>query len=328
MRSVADKLPTDKLTHRTGHPMPIPDYQTLMLPVLKTAANGETNVTDCVGQLGPALGLSEADLSEMLPSGQQTVFSNRIHWARTYMAKAGLVRATRRGFFEATPRGREVLAENPTRIDNTVLARFPEFVEWRDRSRAIAPRQPNSAATQPPTATDSTPTERIEVAYQEIQDDLQSELLDRVLRLTPALFERLIVDLLVAMGYGGNRADAGRAIGGAGDGGIDGIIKGDPLGLEIVYLQAKRYQRDNSVGRPEVQAFAGSLDGVRATKGVFVTTSTFSSQAREFVDRIAKKIILIDGEELSRLLIEHNVGVRTSNTYQLKKVDEDFFSDE
>ena len=173
-----------------------------------------------------------------------------------------------------------------------------------------------------------TPTERIESAFLEVQAELRTELLDRVLELEPPMFERLIVDLLVAMGYGGSRADAGRAIGRSGDGGIDGIIKEDPLGLDIVYVQAKRYQPGSNVGRPDVQAFSGSLDGVSATRGVFVTTSAFSSQAREYAGQIAKRLILIDGDELSNLLIQHNVGVRTSEAYEVKKIDEDFFSQE
>lgn len=305
--------------------MAIPDYQSLMLPVLRFAAEGETNITECIESLASELGLTDDELSELLPSGKQTVFSNRVHWAKTYMAKAGLVEITRRAHFRITERGREVLAGNPSRVDNTTLAQFPEFVQWRERSQAGVRRKRVVTVTAETRAEEITPTERIEAAYQETLEEVRSEILERVLKLSPSFFEKLIVDLLVAMGYGGSRADAGKAIGKSGDAGIDGIIKEDPLGLEIVYIQAKRYQPDTSVGRPEVQAFSGSLDGVGATKGVFVATSSFSSGARDFAERIAKRIILIDGEELARLLIQHNVGVRLSNTFEIKKIDEDYF---
>lgn len=309
--------------------MPVPDYQTLMLPVLKMFAGGsELRITDCIEQLATQLSLTEEEQNELLPSGKQTVFTNRVHWARTYMGKAGLLAATRRAHFRITERGRQVLREHPNRIDNSVLEQFPEYVEWRNRSLAGRTREKPDRRKTIPESDGRTLTERIESAFSEVQAELRTELLDRVLELKPSMFERLIVDLLVAMGYGGSRADAGRAIGQSGDGGIDGIIKEDPLGLDIVYIQAKRYQPGSNVGRPDVQAFSGSLDGVGATRGVFVTTSTFSSQAREYAGQIAKRLILIDGEELSNLLIHHNVGVRTSEAYEVKKIDEDFFSQE
>lgn len=303
--------------------MSVPDYQSLMLPVLKVAAEGEINTKACIERLADNLGLSEDECSEMLPSGRQTLFSNRVHWAKTYLAKAGLLKITRRAHFTITERGRKVLSQRPDRIDNSALAQFPEFQEFRQRSQ---PATPKKAIREQDEVT--TPTERIEAAHEEILKELRSEVLERVLEASAPFFERLIVDLLVQMGYGGSRADAGRAIGRSGDGGIDGIIKEDPLGLEIVYIQGKRYQPSNGIGRPEVQAFAGSLVGVGANKGVFVTTSSFSRQAREYADRIPQRLILIDGEELARLLIEHNVRIRTSHTVEIKRVDEDRFAED
>ena len=243
------------------------------------------------------------------------------------MSKAGLVESTRRGHFRITARGQSLLATLPKKITKATLVQFAEYRAWWEQSKSA---DKDGTASAPTAASDdgdtATPEERIEASHAALTGALRAEVLERVLEVSPAFFENLIIDLLVALGYGGGRADMGKAIGKSGDGGIDGIIKEDALGLDIVYIQAKRYSRDHSVGRPDVQSFAGSLDGVGATKGVFVTTSTFAKPAREFVDRISKRIVLIDGDELARLMIQHNVGVRVRNMYEVKKIDEDYFS--
>jgi len=312
--------------------MPIPDYQTLMLPVLRLAADGEISQSQCVKKLADEFELSEQERTEMLPSGRQGLLYNRIQWSRSYMKGAGLIETTRRAHFKITDRGRQVLAAHPDRVDKTVLAQFPEYVAWRRKSARPRPR---GQADQQPTDADghgeqepallATPLEQIEGAYLEVLGELRSEVLERVLKGTPAFFERLVVDLLVNMGYGGSRADAGRAIGQTGDGGIDGIIDEDKLGLDVIYVQAKRYDPDNTVGSAALREFVGSLVGQGANKGVFVTTSSFSKQAKAFAER--RRIILIDGDELSRLLVEHDVGVRSEQTFELKRVDEDYFED-
>jgi len=314
--------------------MPIPDYQTLMLPVLRAAADGEISRAQCDEKIADEFELSEQERAEMLPSGRQRVLYNRSGWARTYMAHAGLVETTRRGHFKITDRGREALAAHPDRVDNTVLAQFPEYEVWRRESNRPRPR---GQADQQPTdagghgeiepASLATPLERIEGAYKEVLAELRSEVLERVLKVTPARFEQLVVDLLVGMGDGGSRADAGRAIGKTNDGGIDGIIDEDKLGLDVIYIQAKRYDPDNAVGSAALREFVGSLVGQGANKGVFVTTSSFSKQAKAFVRQVTHRIILIDGEELSRLLVEHDVCVRSEQTFELKRVDEDYFED-
>ncbi len=268
-----------------------------------------------------------------MPSGRgnQTLFNNRVHWAITYLAHAGLLVRPRRAHFETTARGREVLSRNLSHIDNGVLAEFDEFRNWLARSKKTEEQSGrpslSSASSTPGVGPEAsvTPLERIEADHEEITTALKDDLLQRVLSGTPAFFEKLIVQLLVAMGYGGSFADASRAIGRSGDEGVDGIIKEDSLGLDIVYLQAKKYQPGNTVGRPAVQAFAGSLEGFGATKGVFVTTSEFSREAKEYVGKISKRIILIDGEELANLMVRHNVGVRVEAVYEIKRIDEDMF---
>ena len=314
--------------------MAIPDFQTLMLPVLRLAAEGEVFASDAVQRLADEFQLSETERTEPMPSGRggQTLFNNRVHWAITYLAHAGLIVRPRRAYFSITERGRVVLARNLTRVDNQVLSEFEEFNEWKvrrtgTRERAKVAPFPTGDSTTPDGGSEilETPLERIDADYQQLTNEVREELLARILAASPAFFEILIVDLLVAMGYGGTRKDAARAIGRSGDEGIDGIIKEDPLGLDVVYLQAKRYQPGNSIGRPAVQSFAGSLDGFSATKGVFVTTSGFSKDAKEYADRISKRIILIDGDELTKLLLQYNVGVRSSAVYEIKRVDEDYF---
>ncbi len=302
--------------------MAIPDFQTIMLPLMQLAADGEVHrVRDLVDQLAGHFDLSDTERRELLPSGQQPTFDNRVAWARTYLKKAGLLEAPRRGYFQITPRGRQVLAEKPQQINVEYLTRFPEFVEFRTQ------RHPRSKKAEVTTSTTSdTPEEVVEAAYQEIRQGLSAELLQLVKSCSPTFFERLVVDVLVKMGYGGTRKDAGKAIGATGDGGIDGIIKEDRLGLDIVYIQAKRWE--NTVGRPEIQKFAGALQGQRARKGVFITTSAFSKDALDYVNSIDSKIILIDGENLADLMIDYGVGVTPFASYELKRVDGDFFDEE
>jgi restriction system protein len=309
----------------------IPDYQSVMLPLMRYIEDGnEHRIGDVIEPLGKKLGLTESEMNELLPSGRQTTFANRVHWAKTYMAQAKLLEITRRAHFRITERGREVLAGNPTRVDVQYLARFPEFNEFRVRRRTS-----EEAAVPVPTVAApesigklSTPDELLRNTISDMEAALSAELLDRILAAPPAFFESLIVTLLLSMGYGGSREDAGRAIGKSGDGGIDGVIDQDPLGLDRVYLQAKRYKTDLPVSEPEIRAFSGSLGAAKANKGVFVTTSYFTKPAIDFAERHPFKMVLIDGKQLTSLMLRHNVGVRVAETLQLKKVDEDFFGEE
>jgi len=303
--------------------MEIPDYQTVMLPILRFLKDEkEHNIGEVVDALNDEFNLSAEERQQLLGSGQQTVIRNRAGWARTYLKKAGLIASTRRGFFRITERGKSVLGSNPKRIDVKYLEQFPEFVAFRElrHGRADEPPVPISMPS------DATPEETLDAAYQRLRLDLEAELLDQVKTASPSFFERLVVELLVRMGYGGTLRDAGRAVGGSGDGGIDGIIKEDRLGLDVIYIQAKRW--DSTIGRPEIQKFAGALQGHRARKGVFITTSSFSSDALEFASSIDSKIVLIDGSALAKHLIDHNVGVSTSQSYEVKKIDSDYFSEE
>jgi len=299
-----------------------PDYQSLMLPVLRAADHGEVRIGDVIERLPGILGLGEAALGALLPSGRQTVFANRVHWAKTYLAKAGLVETTRRGHFRLTSRGADVLQAAPERIDNRFLGRFEEFRTFTNRTT-----QPDTEATIPVDAesNQATPDEVMRAAHRQIEAGLAEELLDRVRAAPPDFFERLVVGLLLAMGYGGSAADAGRALGRSGDDGVDGVIDQDALGLDRVYIQAKRYAVNNSVGPGAIRDFFGSLDRHKAAKGLFVTTSTFTSSARETTEHLSKRIVLIDGELLARLMIRHNVGCRAEEVLHIKRIDEDFF---
>jgi restriction system protein len=313
--------------------MAIPDYQSLMLPVLRLAAEGEKRVGDVADRIADEFGLSVKEREELLPSGRQRIFHNRIHWAKFYMSKAGLIASPGRGRWIATESGRVLLATNPVRINLETLMQYPSFREFYDTSRAASSttsgieiidviRPPRSKVEET-----TTPEEQIESAYRSLSSALRTELLERIVQNSPSFFEQLIVDLLVAMGYGGSLKNAAAQLGRSGDGGVDGVVNEDRLGLDRVYVQAKRYG-EATVGRPDVQAFVGSLVGLGATKGVFVTTSSFSPQAREFVRHLSQRVILIDGQQLAELMIEHGVGVRTSRTVEFKRVDEDFFAEE
>jgi len=308
--------------------MTIPDYQTLMLPVLRLAAVGETRVADVAEQIANDLGLTQAEREEMLPSGRQRVLHNRIHWAKFYMSKAGLIASPARGRFLATERGKALLATAPERIDVTLLMQEPEFREFYKNETATAEQAAAGAKPAETASPRTTPEEQIDAAHAALQAALRDELLQRILANSPAFFEQLIVDLLVAMGYGGSHKDAAAQLGRSGDGGVDGIVNEDRLGLDRIYVQAKRYAPGNPVGRPDVNGFVGSLVGLGATKGVFVTTSTFSQPARDYVRHLAQRVILIDGQELADLMIEHGVGVRSYRTVEFKRLDEDFFGEE
>jgi len=308
--------------------MAIPDYQTLMLPLLKIAAEGETRIPEMEERICNDFGLSEAERDAQLPSGRQKVIHNRLHWAKFYLTRAGLLDVPGRGRFVASPAGRELLARNPPRVDNTVLMTYPAFREFYRNARDSAGDSESAGGAPPPSVATVTPEEQVEAAFAALQAALRQDLLGRILQNPPAFFERVIVTLLVTMGYGGSHRDAAQQLGRSGDGGVDGVINEDRLGLDRVYVQAKRYAPGNAVGRPEVQGFVGSLVGLGATKGVFVTTSAFSNQARDFVRHLTQRVILIDGQHLADLMIEHNVGVRLTRAVEFKRLDEDFFADE
>ncbi|BFU89267.1 MAG: restriction endonuclease [Nitrospira sp.] len=297
--------------------MAIPDYQSVMLPLLRLAADGkEHTLREAVEELTEQFKLTEEERKELLPSGSQFTFANRVGWARTYMNKAALLESTRRGYFRITQRGRDVLAKNPSEVNVKFLDQFPEFIEFRTKHRT-----PSTEAAE--TESLQTPGELLESAYQKLREDLSAELLKTIRECSPAFFERLVIDVLIKMGYGGSRKEAGKAIGRSGDEGIDGIINEDRLGLDVIYIQAKRWQ--GPIGRPEMQKFASALQGHRANKGIFITTSSFTRDAEDYVAKINSKIVLIDGEQLSQLMIDHNVGVTPVTSYETKKIDSDYF---
>lgn len=307
--------------------MAVPDYQSLMLPLLRFAAtkNDEISTNEAVEALAKELNLTEDDLREMLPSGSQFTFSNRVGWASTYMKKAGLLEATRRGFYKITKRGQELLKRQPKAINIKLLREYDEFLQFQQlRGTRSSDKVLESKETSDFSST--TPSEALETAYENLRDELADELLAKLKKTSPAFFERVVVELLVKMGYGGSRSDAGKAIGKSGDGGIDGIIKEDKLGLDVVYIQAKRWD-NNPVGRPDVMQFAGALQAQRANKGIFITTSRFTDDAQKYVSQIGSKIVLIDGEQLTSLMIENDVGVSTVSVYAVKKIDNDYFDE-
>ena len=301
--------------------MPIPDYQTLMLPLLKFAADQkEHSIQEAIKSLTEQFKLTEEEKREMLPSGQQEIFFNRVGWARTYLKKAELLSSPKRGIFVITDRGKKLLASNPNKIDNKLLTSFEEFRQFRKRKSELD-EDAESNINQ-----NKTPEEAFELAYENLRTELSAEILEHLKRSDPTLFEKIVIEVLVQMGYGGSLKDAGRAIGKSGDEGIDGIIKEDRLGLDIIYVQAKRWEA--TVGRPEIQKFAGALQGQRAKKGIFITTSNFSKDAIDFASKIESKIILIDGDQLTEYMIDFNVGVTTTSKYELKKIDLDYFVEE
>ena len=303
--------------------MAIPDYQTVMLPLLKLVAkHGKIKLKDARSAIADEFKLTDQEKAALLPSGKQPIIYNRVGWAGTYLRKAGLLNLPQRGVMEITQRGKDVLAENPEMINVKFLEKFPEFVEFRtvteedDGAKSVA---------ETVEAAHGTPEEVLEEAHAQLKSQVLGDIVDRLKSCSPQFFEEVVVDTVVKMGYGGSRKDAGKAIGKSGDEGIDGIINEDRLGLDVIYLQAKRWE--GNVSRPEIQKFAGALQGKRAKKGIFITTSDFTGEAREFVKNIDAKIILISGRQLAELMYEHNIGLNTSATYEVKKLDLDYFSE-
>jgi restriction system protein len=292
-----------------------------MLPLMQIAGDGEEHsLNEILDSLAKTFSLSEQELNELLPSGKQTTFYNRVGWARTYLTKSGLLEMSRRSHYKITERGRVVLKSSPVRIDMKYLEQFPEYKEFRERE---TPRRKSLEPIMREAET-KTPEEVLDDAYQEIRDNLAHELLTHVKNSSPAFFERLVVELLVKMGYGGSRKEAARAVGQTGDEGIDGTIDEDRLGLDTIYIQAKKWE--NVVGRPEIQKFVGALMGKRARKGIFITTSSFTSDAASYVSNIDFKVVLIDGKRMAEFMIDHDVGVTGVTSYQLKRIDSDYFS--
>lgn len=307
--------------------MAIPDFQSIMLPLLQFCgdSNEHTN-REAIDHLAGVFQLSEEEQKELLPSGRQAIFHNRVAWARAYMKMAMLLENPQRGIFRITQRGQDVLQNPPQKIDIRFLMQFPEFAERRKAEQKELKKKKNESISSEESESSITPEEQIEEAYENLRENLTSEILSQLKDSSPAFFERIVVEVLVKMGYGGSRKDAGEAIGKSGDEGIDGTIKEDRLGLDIIYIQAKKWE--NTVTRPEIQKFAGALQGKRAKKGIFITTSAFSQGCEEYVATIDSKIILIDGQRLAKLMIDFNVGVSTEAIYELKKVDSDYFAEE
>jgi restriction system protein len=305
--------------------MAVPDFQTLMLPLLQSLRDGGSHSTqETIDAVAADLGLSETDVDEPMPSGKGPLFTNRLAWAKLHLKRAALIESERRGVYRITDRGRDVLRDPPARLTLSYLVRFPEYVEFRSRSRAPTEQSPSGVATTE--EGNRTPEEYLEYGYSRLRGALAEEILSRVAAMPPAFFEKLVIDLLLAMGYGGSHEDAGRAVGRGGDEGIDGVIKQDRLGLETVYVQAKRWQ--GTVGRPEIQRFAGALQGRRARKGIFITTSEFSKDAQAYAGSIEATIVLVNGGQLADLMIDHGIGVAPVCTYEIKRLDSDYFSPE
>jgi len=320
--------PNTEVTGVSKEHRALPKYHELMLPLLELCRDGgEHETREVIAHLAERFHLSPSELSEMLPSGQQSVFDNRVGWARTYLTKAGLLEKVSRGIFRIAARGQEFLKTRPEKIAPKDLERFSEFVDFRRKSREGTETEGSLSVASAVEEYELTPEESLELGYQKLRRTLSSEVLERVKSCSPVFFEKLVVELLLNMGYGGSRRDAGEAIGRSGDGGIDGIIKEDRLGLDSVYVQAKRWD-DTVVGRPDIQKFAGALQGNRARKGIFITTSRFSADARDFVKMIESKIVLLDGEQLAQLMIDFNVGVAPDKVYEVKKIDSDYFVEE
>jgi restriction system protein len=310
-----------------GVTVAVPDFQTLMLPVLRLFANGqERGLRDAVDPIAREFRLTHDDITAVLPTKRQTRLRNRIGWAHNYLKQSGLLESPRRGVYRITERGQSVLKSGVNKIDINFLSQYPEFLEFRSRS-GISEGDPNqSVVTSTPAQTDLTPDELVRAGYERLHDSLRAQLLERVKQASPEFFESLVIELLVAMGYGGSREDAARVVGRSGDEGIDGIIKEDRLGLENIYVQAKRWE--NTVGRPTIQQFAGALQGQRARKGVLLTTSNFSRDAIEYANGLQVSIVLVDGLKLADLMIEFGIGVTEFETVRLKRLDEDYFIDE
>jgi restriction system protein len=304
----------------------IPDYQSIMLPLLQFVSdNEEHKFREIIEELAKQFGLTDVERKELLPSGTQPLFDNRVGWANTYLKKFGLIESPKRGTVIITEQGHNILKKKPEIINVRYLKNeLPEFADFLKAKREGEETETETTEE----SSDQTPEETLEAAYQKIRKSLAQDLINRVLTLSPAFFERLVVELLVKMGYGGSIKDAGKAMGKSGDEGIDGTIKEDKLGLDIIYIQAKRWQPGNVIGRPELQKFVGALAGQGAKKGIFITTSSFTKDAKEYVPRNETKIVLIDGEQLAQLMIDYNLGVTSISSYEVKRVDSDYFGEE
>lgn len=301
--------------------MPIPKYDEITKPLLKWLADGEQKKTsDAIEYISSHFSLNDDERKRLLSSGKQTVISNRVGWARTYLKMSGLVNYVKRGVLQITSRGKEVLKENPDKIDQKYLVKFDEFLTFKDKANKNTSNIESKAE-------DETPEDLLESAYNEIRNNLAVEILDNVRKASPSFFENLVVELLINMGYGGSRKDAGEAIGRSGDEGIDGIIKEDRLGLDVIYIQAKRWNDKATIGRPEIQKFVGALAGKQARKGIFIATTSYTQEAIQYAKTVDHKVILIDGDQLSQLMIDYNVGVAQVASYEIKKIDLDYFEE-
>jgi len=309
--------------------MTIPDYQTCMLPLLKlTAQKDELSIREAVDIIADQFNLTEQQKKELLPSGSQRVIANRIGWAKTYLLKAGLLSSPKRGIISSTAEGLKILAQQPEKITLELLSQYPSFQEFKGQTSTKEPlcssRKERDLQID---ETGETPDESLARIYGDCKSATLDELLDKILSCSFSFFEQLVVDLLLKLGYGGSREDAGMALGRSGDEGLDGVIKEDRLGLSVIYLQAKRWKSDSVVGRPEIQKFAGALLGKNAPKGIFITTSSFTREARDYASSLSSKIILIDGKELLDLMWEVDLGLHTTESYLLKKLDLDYLSE-
>lgn len=302
--------------------MPIPDYESLMLPLLEIASatnDDEIKLSDAADQLAKRFKLTDKERTELLPSGGTFKFSSRVSWARTYLQKAGLLEAPKRGYFRLTPRGATVIKQAPSKVDNKLLSQFEEFKAFQGKKKLAK----SESGTEP----QETPVESISSFYEQFREALAAELLDRVKKCSPQFFERLVIHVLLKMGYGGSLKDAGAALGKTGDGGIDGVIREDKLGLDNIYIQAKRWT-DKPVGSPDLDQFSGALSKKKASKGIFITTSTFTKDAQASLKDYSSRIVLIDGYQLSKYMIDYGVGVSVMDVFELKKIDSDFFEEE
>ena len=307
--------------------MPVPDFQSLMLPVLKALAGGaETPISEVRARVAASEGLTSDDLQELVPSGRQPVFNNRVAWAVVHLGLAGLVERVLRGVWRLAADGEKLLADPPKRIDLNYLRNYPAYVEWRT---GVRPPNGDAPPVSPSDGSLDTPEEAFLRAARQLREALEADVLDRVREASPQFLEQLVVDLLLAMGYGGGDAAMGRVTGRSGDGGIDGTIREDALGLDEVYVQAKKYAPGNTVGESDLRNFAGAIDAAGTSKGVFVTTASFTQAARDYVAKSPKRIKLIDGKELARLMVQYDIGVRRKEPpYEIKRIDEDYFSSE
>lgn len=306
--------------------MPIPDFQTVMLPLLVHLRDDREHANaDTLDALALHFSLTEDERTQLLPSGRQSIFINRVAWAKSHLKAAGLIESPRRGFYKIASRGIDVLNTKPNRVDLRLLKQFPEYIEFRKTKREVGSLQPSPALDAVGEADELTPEEHLEYGNQRVREQLAADLLEKLKAASPSFLEKVVVELLVAMGYGGSRQDAGQTVGRAADGGIDGVIKEDRLGLDVLYIQAKRW--NGVVGRPDIQKFAGALQGQRAKKGVFITTSDFTKEAVDYAAMIDSRIVLIGGSRLANLMIDHGLGVTTVASYEVKRMDSDYFEE-